>query len=122
MVDNLASDASKTAIQTAKQNLAGTHLNLADAYKDLGEKGEARRYYEMAVALFEDTPKPEHWSTAHCMQSLAAFLEKEGDFGEAVLRLKRGLEICKIIYIHDHRDTIMIRDTIARLEAKVQLV
>jgi tetratricopeptide (TPR) repeat protein/transcriptional regulator with XRE-family HTH domain len=111
--------------QSVGQNLAGTHLNLANTYKDLGritgDQGHttrARLYYGQALAIFEKLPR-QCSATVLCMQNFASFHEEQGDPDKALALLKRALKICEdILPRPKHPTTIAVQESIAVLTAQ----
>ncbi|MGB1017026.1 MAG: tetratricopeptide repeat protein, partial [Nannocystaceae bacterium] len=65
-------------------------LNRGDALRQAGKRGEAQKVLEQAIALGERTDSP---YTAEAMTSLGALHREQGELGQAVTALRRGLSL-----------------------------
>lgn len=63
--------------------------NIADVYRELGDRVEAMRHYREALAAFRDADDSAH--AAHVLESMAVVVLEDGDPAEARRRLEEAL-------------------------------
>jgi hypothetical protein len=94
--------------------------SLGDLYIAQGKLDKAEPVLRLALAEFENSSGPEHWSTLDTVNGLAELAEKQGNWGSDENLYRRAFEGRKKALCEDHQQPLQSYEGIQRAATKLK--